>query len=105
MKIMKLKINKRILFPVGFSLLVLAACTKKLDTNTTDTNGLSLSTLTAGDLFSQALLTTVTNKVGANFTAFPGDNYDFAQEWMGYWSRNYGDSASGLRPEIKTFTI
>jgi hypothetical protein len=102
---MKLKINKWILGPVCISILVLGACTKKLDTNTNNPNGLSIITLKGSDLFAQAELTTVTNKVGANISTDPGDNYDFAQEWMGYWSRNYGYSASGLPQQIETFSI
>ena len=102
---MQLKINKRVFYVGCIGMLVLAGCTKKLDTNTSDPNGLSIITLKGSDVFPAALLTTVTDKVGANFTPYPGDNYDFAQEWMGYWSRNYGYSASGLPQQIETFTI
>ena len=97
--------NKLFLFLTSCSLLVIPACTKKLNTNIDDPNGLSINNLQGKDIFAQALLTSVTNKIGANISSFPGDNYDFAQEWMGYWSRNNGYSASGLPQQIETFTV
>jgi hypothetical protein len=86
-------------------LLSLAGCTKKLNTNLTDPNGLAISSLTGKDVFAQALNTTVTNKVGTNISTFPGDNFDYAQEWMGYWSRNSGYSASGVGAHIEVYAM
>jgi hypothetical protein len=97
--------NRYFLFAVSWSVLVFSACSKELNTNTKDPNGLSITNLQGKDLFAQALLTTVTNKVGSNISSSPGDNYDFAQEWMGYWSRNEGYAPSGLAEQIETFTI
>lgn len=86
-------------------LLLIGACTKKLNTNLTDPNGLAISSLAGKDVFAQALNTTVTNKVGNNISSFPGDNFDYAQEWMGYWSRNSGYSASGVGAHIEVYAM
>jgi hypothetical protein len=86
-------------------LLALGACTKKLNTNLTDPNGLAINALTGKDVFAQALNTTVTNKVGTDISTFPSDNFDYAQEWMGYWSRNSGYSASGVGAHIEVYAM
>src|ERR1700744_4728950 len=82
--------------------LVMTACSKKLNTNVNDPNGLGIASLTGKDVFSAALQATATNRIGANLSpSYPGDNYDYAQEWMGYWSRNDGWSGSGLPAHIE----
>ncbi|HLX66899.1 MAG TPA: SusD/RagB family nutrient-binding outer membrane lipoprotein, partial [Puia sp.] len=86
-------------------LLLFAACTKKLNTNSTDPNGLGINAVTGKDVFAQALNATVTNKTGTCISAFPGDNYDYAQEWMGYWSRNSGYSASGVGAHVEAYAM
>jgi hypothetical protein len=85
--------------------LLFAACTKKLNTNSTDPNGLGINAVTGKDVFAQALNATVTNKVGTCISSFPSDNYDYAQEWMGYWSRNSGYSASGVGAHIEAYAM
>jgi len=97
--------NKRSLSLLFGAVLILASCSKKLNTNLTDPNGLAISSLTGKDVFAQALNETVTNKIGTNISSFPGDNYDYAQEWMGYWSRNSGYSASGVGAHIEVYAL
>lgn len=85
-------------------LLALASCTKKLDTNQHDPNGVSILQLHGKDIFAQTLVYTVTDKVGANpFNAV--DNYDYAQQWMGYWARNTGWASSGSQQQMETYTL
>jgi len=96
---------KRVYMLVPGLLLMLASCTKKLNTNTKDPNGEAIGALTGKDIFAQALNATVTNKVGTNLSSFPGDNYDYTQEWMGYWSRNSGYSASGIGAHVEAYAL
>jgi hypothetical protein len=84
---------------------LLAACTKKLNTNLNDPNGLGINAVTGKDVFAQALNATVTNKIGTCISSFPSDNYDYAQEWMGYWSRNSGYSASGVGAHVEAYAL
>jgi hypothetical protein len=96
---------KNICFLLVLGSLLLTACSKKLNTNTNDPNGLAISSLAGKNVFAQAVNATVTNKVGTCISSFPGDNYDYAQEWMGYWSRNSGYSASGVGAHIEAYAM
>jgi len=97
--------NKRSLSLLFGAVLILMSCTKKLNTNQVDPNGLAISSLTGKDVFAQALNATVTNKLGTNISSFPSDNYDYATEWMGYFSRNSGYSASGIGAHIEIYAL
>ena len=79
-----------------------SSCKKQLDTNLTNPNGVTIGTLSGKDVFAQALLATVTNKIGAN-TATGTDNYDYAAEWMQYYARNSGWAAAGQQAYIEAF--
>ena len=85
-------------------LIGLASCKKELDTNLNDPNGRPINELTGKDVFAQALVSAVTNKVGANIST-AADNYDFAQQWMGYWARNTGWASSGGQQQMETFNL
>ncbi len=85
-------------------LLALTACKKQLDTNLNDPNGKGINELTSKDVFAQALVSAATNKVGGN-TSANIDNYDFAQQWMGYWARNTGWASSGSQQQMETFNL
>lgn len=95
---------KKISYLALCGLLALASCTKKLNTNTTDPNGLDYAQITAPQVFAQALLSTVQNKIGINISTAT-DNYDFATNWMGYLARNAGWAASGSQLQVETFTL
>ncbi len=81
-----------------------SSCSKKLDTNLTNPNGVPIYDLSPKDLFEQALVATVTNKVGANVST-ASTNYQFTQEWMGYLARQSGWSAAGLGAHIESYAL
>ncbi|HXB91491.1 MAG TPA: SusD/RagB family nutrient-binding outer membrane lipoprotein [Puia sp.] len=85
-------------------LLALTACKKQLDTNLNDPNGKGINELTGKDVFAQALVSAVTNKVGGNIST-AADNYDYAQQWLGYWARNTGWASSGAQQQMETFGL
>jgi len=97
---------KNKLFPclVICGLIFMVSCKKKLDTNLDDPNGKGINELAGKDVFPQALLSAVTNKVGANIST-ASDNYDYAQQWMGYWARNTGWASSGAQQQMETFNM
>lgn len=84
-----------------------ASCKKQLDTNLTNPNGVGINLLHGKDLFAGALSSTATNKIGANLyvTQVVVDNYDFAQQWLGYWSRNTGYAPSGSQGQMENFNL
>jgi len=79
-------------------LVAITSCSKKLDTNLTNPNGVGINTLSGKDVFAQALLSTVTNKIGADY-------YDYANQWMQYFARNEGWASSGSQQQMEAFTL
>jgi len=89
---------KLLLLLILVNAMLIMSCTKQLDTNLSNPNGVSISTLSGKDIFAQALLATVTMKVGADF-------YDYAAQWMQYYARNIGWAQSGAQFQMETFTL
>lgn len=73
----------------------LGACTKQLDTNLTNPNGVTSANTSGADLFANALQSTCSTI---------GTDYAFANEWMGYWARTSTYSNSGQNP-IEQFQL
>src|SRR5579872_1663150 len=96
--------NKTFSYMILGGLLAMASCSKKLDTNLKDPNGPAIADLSGKDIFAQALVSTAQNKVGANISNAV-DNYDYAQQWMGYWARNTGWASSGSQQQMETFSL
>ena len=90
--------NKLLPFLLVALVAITSSCNKKLDTNLTNPNGVGINTLSGKDVFAQALLSTVTNKIGADY-------YDYAAQWMQYYSRNEGWAASGSQQQMEAFTL
>ena len=80
------------------ALVAITSCSKQLNTNLTNPNGVGINTLSGKDVFAQALLSTVTNKIGADY-------YDYANQWMQYYSRNEGWASSGSQQQMEAFTL
>ena len=89
---------------VACSVLVLGSCKKELDKNQSDPNGLGINAINGKDVFAQALVSTVTNKIGANISTAT-DNYDFATQWMGYLARTTSFAPSGSQEQMETFGL
>jgi hypothetical protein len=85
-------------------MLLIISCTKQLDTNNTDPNGIGINSINGKDVFAQALVSTVTNNTSLN-TLGTIDNYDYVQNWMGYWARNTSWAASGGQAQIENFQL
>jgi hypothetical protein len=85
-------------------ILFTVSCTKQLNKNTEDPNGVGINTLSGKDIFPQALVASVANKTGANIVT-ASDNYDYAQNWMGYWARNTDWAPSGVQAQIENFGL
>src|SRR6185312_4112541 len=98
---MLIQYNTLFLFVVSGSLLA-GSCTKKLNTNSNDPNGTPSSQLKGKDFFAGALVEDVNNKAGVNLYN-AADNYDYANEWMQYFSRNNGWASSGSQQEVEDF--
>ena len=84
------------------------SCTKKLNTNLVDPNGVGINELTGKDVFAQALAGTATDNIGFTINPPPAaatQNYDFATQWMGYWARTTSFAASGVQTQYETFTL
>jgi Starch-binding associating with outer membrane len=97
--------EKRVLLVLLIAgLIAMGSCKKQLDTNLTDPNGKAISELSGKDIFAQALVSAVTNKVGANISTAT-DNYDYAQQWLGFWARNTGWASSGSQQQMETFGL
>jgi hypothetical protein len=94
------------LFLTLFVCLALAAvsCTKELNTNQNDPNGVAINSLTGKDIFAQALLATATDKDGANISDAT-NNYDYATQWMGYLARTTSFAPSGSQEQMETFGL
>ena len=84
--------------------LMASSCTKKLNTNLNDPNGVGINQLKGSDVFAQALLSTVTDNIGANIST-ASDNYDFATQWMGYLARTTSFAPSGSQEQMETFGL
>jgi len=80
------------------------SCTKQLNTNSQDPNGVGINSLSGKDVFAQALVATAENKSGGNISN-ANDNYDYVQNWMGYWARNTDWAASGVQAQIENFQL
>jgi len=89
---------------VLLAVVMLSACSKQLNTNSNDPNGVGINSLTGKDIFAQALVATVTNKTAANIST-ASDNYDYVQNWMGYWARNTDWAASGTQAQVENFQL
>jgi hypothetical protein len=98
------KLFKKILL-CAIIAIVAASCKKQLDTNTKDPNGVGINTISGKDVFAQALVSTVADRIGVNINPTPVDNYDYATQWMGYWSRTTAFAASGIQSQMETFTL
>ncbi len=97
-------LNRNILFMGLCGLIALASCTKKLDTNLHDPNGTPSSQLTGKDYFAGSLVEIIYNKSGINLYNAT-DNYDYANQWMGYFARNYGWASSGGQQSMEDFQL
>jgi hypothetical protein len=89
---------------IASSVIVLGSCKKELDKNQSDPNGLGINELGGKDVFAQALVSTVTNKIGANISTAT-NNYDFATQWMGYLARTTSFAPSGSQEQMETFGL
>ena len=96
--------NRPFLYLFFCGLLVVASCTKKLDTNLHDPNGTPSSQLTGKDYFAGSLVEVIYNKSGINLYNST-DNYDYANQWMGYFARNYGWAPSGGQQTMEDFQL
>jgi hypothetical protein len=96
--------NKSIYLLVFSVLVAVASCTKKLDTNLNDPNGTPSNELTGKDFFAGALVEIIFNEQGINLYNST-DNYDYAQQWMGYFARNNGWAASGSQQTMEDFQL
>jgi Starch-binding associating with outer membrane len=96
--------SPKLLFAILLGSLGMFSCTKNLDTNSENPNGIGINAITGKDVFAQALVTTVTNNSGFSIVTAT-DNYDYAQNWMGYWARNTSWAASGLQAQIENFQL
>ncbi len=96
--------NKLFQFVLLFGIAGTVSCKKQLDTNLTDPNGIGIDAIKGKDVFSQALVSTATNKIGANISTGT-NNYDYTQNWMGYWARNTDWAASGSQAQVENFQL
>ena len=80
------------------------SCSKQLNTNSENPNGIGINAVTGKDVFAQALVATVTNNTSVNTVGII-DNYDYVQNWMGYWARNTSWAASGGQAQIENFQL
>jgi hypothetical protein len=96
--------NKTLLCLGLCGLIAFASCTKKLDTNLHDPNGTPSSQLTGSDYFAGSLVEIIYNKSGINLFNST-DNYDYANQWMGYFARNYGWASSGNQQFMEDFQL
>ena len=80
------------------------SCSKQLNTNSENPNGIGINAVTGKDVFAQALVSTVTNNTSVNTLGII-DNYDYLQNWMGYWARNTSWAASGGQAQIENFQL
>jgi hypothetical protein len=100
-----MRYKNKIIQMVFFSgILFFISCTKQLNMNSSDPNGVGINLLSGKDVFAQALASSVTNKIGVNSIGTV-DNYDYAQNWMGYWARNTDWAASGAQAQIENFQL
>jgi Starch-binding associating with outer membrane len=96
--------NRTLLCVVLCGLIAFASCTKKLDTNIHDPNGTPSDQLTGKDFFAGSLVEAIFSKSGINLYNAT-DNYDYANQWMGYFSRDYGWASSGGQQTMEDFQL
>ena len=84
--------------------IAVASCSKELNTNQTDPNGVPIAQLKGGDIFTQAMVTVAQNKLGFNISDAT-DNYDYATQWMGYFARTTSFAPSGSQEQMETFGL
>jgi hypothetical protein len=96
--------NRIIPFLILGALIAFAGCTKKLNTNAHDPNGTGIDQLSGKDVFAGALTAAIINKSGFNLYNAT-DNNDYANEWMQYFARANGWSASGGQAQIEEFNL
>src|SRR5580658_4798781 len=96
--------NKTLLCLGLCGLIAFASCTKKLDTNLHDPNGTPSNQLTGKDYFAGTLTEMIFDKSGINLFNST-DNYDYANQWMGYFARNYGWASSGNQQFMEDFQL
>jgi Starch-binding associating with outer membrane len=96
---------KNKLFPLVLlcGIVAVVSCKKQLDTNLSDPNGVGIVSITGKDVFPQALVATVSNKIGLSTSG--SDNTDYCQNWMGYWARNTDWASSGAQAQVENFQI
>jgi hypothetical protein len=95
--------NKFFQFVIFCVVVITVSCKKQLDTNLSDPNGVGIIAISGKDVFSQALVATVSNKIGVSTAG--SDNTDYCQNWMGYWARNTDWASSGAQAQVENFQI
>ncbi len=83
--------------------LLTAGCKKELNTNLSDPNGPGINSLSGKDVFAQALVSSVSNKIGTNLGGT--DSYDYATQWMQFWARTTSFAPSGSQEQMETFSL
>src|ERR1700684_2545560 len=96
--------NSTLLCVVMCGLIAFASCKKKLDTNIHDPNGTPSGQLTGKDFFAGSLVEAIFSKSGINLYNAT-DNYDYANQWLGYFARNYGWASSGGQQTMEDFQL
>lgn len=96
--------NKQLSVLALVLLIAFASCSKKLDSNLHDPNGTPSNELKGADYFAGALVELIYSKQGINLYNAT-DNYDYAQQWMGYFARNNGWAASGGQQTMEDFQL
>ncbi|HMI63829.1 MAG TPA: SusD/RagB family nutrient-binding outer membrane lipoprotein, partial [Puia sp.] len=89
---------------VGSILLSIGACTKKLDSNLNNPNGVTTNVISGKDVFASALQNTVFSVNATPPTVTVGIS-TLTNEWMGIWARTTSYSASGAQYLVETFTL
>ena len=95
--------GKQLLF-ICVAAMAVASCSKELNTNQTDPNGLPIAQLKGKDVFAQAMVTVAQDKLGFNISDAT-DNYDYATQWMGYFARTTSFAPSGSQEQMETFGL
>src|SRR6266571_1487208 len=98
----------------GGMVLLIASCTKKLDTNLSNPNSITTNAITGKDVFANALQNTVYS-INANAYNYSTGSATPVQatvgiatvtnEWMGIWARTTSYSAAGTQYQVETFVL
>ena len=99
---------------LGGMVLLIASCTKKLDTNLSNPNSITTNAITGKDVFANALQNTV-YAINANAYIYSSASVTPVQttvgistltnEWMGIWARTTSYSASGTQYLLESFIL